>query len=79
MAKAKDSLSNGDAAIKVLARLAAKKAVQDELREQGVRVSLIRPAELSAKAQAYLAANPQLIDEAKERARQMYERKWLAK
>jgi hypothetical protein len=53
-------------AAKVLARLAAKKAVEAEAK--GVRVTLVRPAEISAQAQAYLANHPELIDEAKERA-----------
>ena len=55
-------------AVKVLARLAAKKAVEGELRAQGVRVTLVRPAEISVKAQAYLQSHPELIDEAKARA-----------
>jgi len=45
-------------AVKVLARLAAKKAVEAELRAKGVRVTLVKPAEISAQANAYLAANP---------------------
>jgi hypothetical protein len=63
-------------AVKVLARLAAKKAVEAELRGKGVRVSLIRPAEISVQTNAYLAANPQLFDEARERAARfgMYEK-----
>jgi hypothetical protein len=63
-------------AVKVLARLAAKRAVETELRAKGVRVTLVRPAEISAQANAYLAANPQLYDEARERAARlgMYEK-----
>ena len=37
-------------AVKVLARLAAKKAVQAELKDAGVRVSLVRPVEISERA-----------------------------
>jgi hypothetical protein len=74
MAKAKDILSNGDAAIKVLARQAAKKAVQEELRDQGVRVALVKPAEISAKTQAYLEANPHLYEEAMQLALRLAER-----
>ena len=55
-------------AVKVLARLAAKRAVEADLRAQGVRVSLVKPAEISVKAQAYLQSHPELIDAAKERA-----------
>ena len=55
-------------AVHVLARMAARRAVQEELRSEGVRVSLVKPAELSVKAQAYLADHPELYREAKERA-----------
>jgi NAD(P)-dependent dehydrogenase (short-subunit alcohol dehydrogenase family) len=61
----------GSHAIHVLARLAAKKAVQEELRAQGVRVTLVRPAEIAEKAKEYLDANPHLYKEALERARRM--------
>ena len=55
-------------AVHVLARMAARRAVQEELRSQGVRVSLVKPAEISAKAQAYLQSHPELYREALERA-----------
>jgi hypothetical protein len=54
-----------------LRRLAAKRAVQDELRSQGVRVSLVKPCDINVKASAYLALHPELFDEARERARQL--------
>ena len=52
-------------AVHVLARMAARRAVQEELRAQGVRVSLVKPAEISAKAQVYLADHPELYREAR--------------
>jgi len=55
-------------AICILARLAAKRAVTEELRAQGVRVTLVKPAEISAEAQVYLQAHPELYREALERA-----------
>ena len=58
-------------AVHVLARLAARRAVQEELRSQGVRVSLVKPAEISAKAQSYLADHPELYREALERAQRL--------
>jgi len=58
-------------AVHVLARLAAKKAVTEQLRAEGVRVSLVKPAEISVKAQAYLQSHPELYREAKERARRL--------
>ena len=58
-------------AVHVLARMAARKAVTEELRAQGVRVSLVRPAEISARAQVYLADHPELYREAYERAQRL--------
>ena len=63
-------------AVHVLARMAARRAVQEKLRSQGVRVSLVKPAEISAKAQVYLSQHPELYREALERAQRlgMYEK-----
>jgi hypothetical protein len=61
----------GNHAIHVLARLAAKKAVQEELRAQGVRVTLVRPAEITERAEVYLELHPELYQQALERARRM--------
>jgi hypothetical protein len=58
-------------AVHVLARMAARRAVQEELRSQGVRVSLVKPAEISAKAQVYLQSHPELFKEALERAQRL--------
>jgi hypothetical protein len=58
-------------AVHVLARIAARKAVQEELRAQGVRVSLVKPAEISVKAQVYLADHPELYRQALERAQRL--------
>jgi hypothetical protein len=58
-------------ALHVLARLAAKKAVQDELRSQGVRVSLVKPAEISVRTREYLRQHPELYREALVRAQLM--------
>jgi hypothetical protein len=44
--------------VHILARMAAKKAVQQELRDQGVRVSLVPPREISERATTYLHDNP---------------------
>jgi len=61
----------GAVAINVLARVAAKKAVQEQLKAQGVRVTLVKPAEIAAQAKAYLEANPHLYEEALQRAWRM--------
>ena len=58
-------------AVATLARLAAKKAVQDQLRAQGVRVSLVPPAEVMRQAAEYLNKHPELYRQALERAKRM--------
>jgi hypothetical protein len=60
-----------------LARLAARNAVKEQLRAQGVRLTLVPPCEINTKASAYLALHPELMDEARERAHRlgMFERK----
>ena len=45
--------------------------MQEELRSQGARVSLVKPAEISARAQGYLRDHPELYREALERAQRM--------
>ena len=58
-------------AVMMLARRAAKRAVQDELRAQGVCVSLVTPAEIMRQAREYLDAHPELYKRALERAKRM--------
>jgi hypothetical protein len=58
-------------AVMVLARLAAKKAVQGELRAQGVRVSLVPHAEVMRRAREYLDTHPGLYQQALERANRL--------
>jgi len=58
-------------AVMVFARLAAKRAVQDQLRSQGVRVSLVPPAEVMRQTGEYLASHPELYQQALERAKRM--------
>jgi hypothetical protein len=53
------------------ARLAAKRAVQEALRAQGVRVSLFPHAELMRQAGEYLANHPELYQLALERAHKL--------
>jgi len=55
-------------AVHALARLAAKRAVQEQLRADGVRVTLIPPRVISEQAQRYLADHPELYPAALERA-----------
>jgi NAD(P)-dependent dehydrogenase (short-subunit alcohol dehydrogenase family) len=58
-------------AINYCARSIAKNSVKEELRAQGVRVTLVKPAEISERAQRYLADHPELYTLALERARRM--------
>jgi NAD(P)-dependent dehydrogenase (short-subunit alcohol dehydrogenase family) len=57
--------------VHVCARSIAKRAVVQELREQGVRVTLVRPAEINQRATAYIANHPEIWPLAEERARKI--------
>jgi NAD(P)-dependent dehydrogenase (short-subunit alcohol dehydrogenase family) len=52
------------AAVNALARLAARRAVNAELRGQGVRVTLVKPATINAKATEWLAQHPEAYEQA---------------
>ena len=54
-----------------LARSIAKNAVKEQLRAQGVRVTLVPIREIHEKAQRYLAEHPELYQQALERAKRM--------
>jgi hypothetical protein len=72
MAHQANSLSPiGISAVKVLARLAAKPAVQAKLRDQGVRLTTYPHAELMRQAAEYLSSHPELYQAALERAKRM--------
>jgi hypothetical protein len=58
----------GTHAVNVLARLAARNAVKQQLRDQAIHPSSVEPADIAAKAKAYLDANPHLYEEAYSRA-----------
>lgn len=58
-------------AVYVLARLAAKKAVKKQLRSEGRRLTLVFSAEITRRANEYLALHPELFDEARERAQRL--------
>jgi len=57
--------------INVLARLAAKNAVKEQLRDQGVRLSLVPIREINERAEVYLEQHPELYQQALERAKQL--------
>jgi protein involved in temperature-dependent protein secretion len=54
--------------VHILARLQAKRLVQQQLHDEGVRVSLVKPREISERATAYLATHPEVWRVALERA-----------
>jgi hypothetical protein len=58
-------------AVMLFARLAAKRAVQEALRAQGVRVTLVPHAEVMRQAGEYLASHPELYQLALERAKRL--------
>ena len=71
MARAKSLFHSANHAINYCARSIAKNAVKEQLRDQGVRVSLVPIREITEKAQQYLADHPELYEQALERARQL--------
>ena len=71
MARAKSLFHSANHAINFLARSAAKRAVTEQLRDQGVRVSHVPIAEIMSQATAYLSDHPELYQEALEQARRM--------
>jgi NAD(P)-dependent dehydrogenase (short-subunit alcohol dehydrogenase family) len=69
--KAKSLFHSANHAINYCARSIAKNAVKEQLRAQGVRVTLVKPADIAAQAKAYLDQHPELYQQALERARRM--------
>ena len=57
--------------ISATARLAARNIVKDQLRNQGVRLSLVPIRDIHAQAQEYLRKHPELYVVARERALRM--------
>jgi hypothetical protein len=58
MRKAKTFSHIGNYAINVLARLAARNVIKEQLRDQGVRVTLVPIREITERAQVYLEQHP---------------------
>jgi hypothetical protein len=75
MAQADSSLSPfrpiSQSAVHVLALMAAKKVVREQIRDEGRRIGLVPPAELNVKARASLANHLELLKVAEDRARLM--------
>ena len=71
MRKAKSFSHIRTSVVYVLARLAARNAVKEQLRDQGVRVTLVPIRQVHEQADEYLRQHPELYAEARERARQL--------
>jgi hypothetical protein len=63
MAETNDSLSHSFA-FAVLAKREAIKAVKEDLRARGVKLSYVSPKDIRIVAQEYLAAHPELLMQA---------------
>jgi hypothetical protein len=61
----------GTHAVSVLARLAARNIIKEQLRDQGRRLSLVPIREINEQALAYLEQHPELYQQALERAKQL--------
>jgi hypothetical protein len=59
--------------IHILARLQAKRLVQEQLRAEGIRLCLVKPREINERATAYLRDHPEVWKEAIERAHRIDE------
>ena len=70
MPKAKSLFHSANHAINFLGRSAAKKVVTEQLRDQGVRLTLAPIREITERAQVYLEQHPELYQQALTQARQ---------
>ena len=57
-------------AIRVLAQQCARKAIKEQLRQQGVKLSYVKAREIAAQAKA-MAAHPEIIAEARAKAAEL--------
>jgi hypothetical protein len=68
---AKALFKSASHAINYCARSIAKNAVKEQLHAQGVRVTLVKPAEIAERAAVYLADHPETYTLALERAKRL--------
>ena len=68
MAQANSFSHIGAACVRVLARQAAINVVKSEIARQGLRVHSVPMRDIHIRADAYLAAHPELIEDAHARA-----------
>jgi hypothetical protein len=63
-----DHYRDGEVAINIAAQALSKQAIKEEIKARGERLALVKPAEINAKAKAYLETHPGLWRLAWERA-----------
>ena len=68
MTRAEQKALQARIAVSVLAHQAAKRAIKNQLRAQGLRVHELTARELTLRAEIWLAWHPELIAEAREKA-----------
>jgi hypothetical protein len=62
---------NANRAINFCARSIAKNVIKQQLRDQGRRMSQVPNREIADRAEVYLAAHPELFEQALQRAKQL--------
>jgi len=68
MTRAEDKARQARVAVRVLAQLAAKNAVKDHIRAQGFKLHNYSAKDITLQAEAWLAARPEMIAEARAKA-----------
>ena len=68
MTRAEQKAQQARIAVGVLAHQAARKAVKNQLRAQGLRVHELTARELTLRAEIWLAWHPEIVEEARVRA-----------
>jgi hypothetical protein len=58
-------------AVRVVAEHSARKAVRDNLRQQGVKLSYVTARDIIAQARAWLATHPETLLEARAKAAEL--------
>jgi len=68
MTRAEKKAMQARVAVRVLAQLAAKNEVKNQIRAQGLRLHEFTAKEITLRAEAWLEANPAMIAEARAKA-----------
>ena len=68
MTRAEKKAMQARVAVRVLAQLAAKAAIKAQIRAQGLRLHDFTARDIAIQAEAWLAAHPEMIAEARAKA-----------